>query len=92
VSNSDKCKWCGAFLWDYGDVGPLHGKDGRSVNACELIQLRRLRDDLIARAQHSGPADVAVREEMAYFRSPNFDDIVERAKGLASREPSLSKE
>ena len=43
-----KCKWCGADLHDYGDVGPLHMKDGRSVNACELIQLRALRDQLVA--------------------------------------------
>ena len=44
--SNERCKWCGADLWDYGDVGPLHGKDGRSVNACELIQLRRLRDSV----------------------------------------------
>ncbi len=79
-----KCKWCGAYLHDYGDVGPLHMKDGRSVNACELIQLRRLRADLIERATHSGSFDVAVRQEAAYIRSPNFDDIVDRAKQLAA--------
>jgi hypothetical protein len=43
----DQCPWCGAYLHDYGDVGPLHMKDGRSVNACELIQLRALRNQLV---------------------------------------------
>lgn len=52
---STTCKWCGAYLWDYGDVGPLHAKDGRSVDACELIQLRKLLDEVVAGSFPSEP-------------------------------------
>jgi hypothetical protein len=69
-----KCKWCGAYLWDYGDVGPRHGKDGRSVNACELIQLRKLRDELIAVARKLGSGMPILS-----------DAVVQRANELASR-------
>lgn len=70
-----KCKWCGADLHDYGDVGPLHMKDGRSVTACELIQLRALRNDLIDVARKVGSA------------MPMLSDaVVQRANWLASRE------
>lgn len=72
-----KCKWCGADLWDYGDVGPLHGKDGRSVNACELIQLRALRNDLIDVARKIGAGMPILT-----------DALVQRANELASRESS----
>lgn len=75
--SSAKCKWCGADLWDYGDVGPLHGKDGRSVNACELIQLRKLRDDLIAVANKAGSG-----------MPIGADGVVQRANWLASRRVS----
>lgn len=70
-----KCKWCDAELWDYGDVGPLHGKDGRSVNACELIQLRALRNDLIDVARKVGSGMPILS-----------DAVVQRANWLASRE------
>lgn len=77
---TDKCKWCGALLWDYGDVGPLHGKDGRSVSACELIQLRALRNDLIAVARKLGSGMPILT-----------DAVVQRANELASREVSDGK-
>lgn len=57
---SGKCKWCGADLWDYGDTGPLHSKDGRSVNACELIQLRKLLDEVIAGSFPEKPGTVSI--------------------------------
>lgn len=72
---SDTCKWCGAPLVDYGDVGPLHSKDGRSVDACELIQLRALRNDLIDVARKVGSAMPILS-----------DGLVQRANWLASRE------
>ena len=77
--HSGKCKWCGADLWDYGDVGPLHSKDGRSVNACELIQLRALRNDLIAVANKVGSGMPILS-----------DAVVQRANWLASREVGSS--
>lgn len=79
---TDKCKWCGAHLWDYGDVGPLHGKDGRSVNACELIQLRKLLDEAVAGSFPSEPGTAV---------SINMRDWLNRAKAIRSvgrRNPS----
>jgi hypothetical protein len=70
---TDKCKWCGAHLWDYGDVGPLHGKDGRSVSACELIQLRKLLDEVVAGSFPSEPGTAA---------SINMRDWLSRAKAI----------
>jgi hypothetical protein len=67
-----KCRWCGADLWDYGDVGPLHGKDGRSVNACELIQLRALRNDIAALRDKDGAVTVGGALHAAIDRARNL--------------------
>ena len=80
---SGKCKWCGADLWDYGDTGPLHAKDGRSVNACELIQLRALCDRLVTNDSHFAPDwDV---DGLAADALREHEAIVARSKELQSR-------
>jgi hypothetical protein len=84
-----KC-WCGTMVESIPMLLGYFDEKGHNhdPNVCELGELRKLRDSILVRAFHSGPAKVidsgggSETTRPVSFTAPNFDDIIERATEL----------